>query len=311
LHVRRLAPLALLMVAGMLAACGDAETDSGSGGDSGTGGSSASEDTVCASTDAEGDLLAEICDKGVLTVSTDPAYPPQSKYLPKEDKYVGFDIDVATEIATRLGVDVAWETPSWDVITAGGWNGRWDMSVGSMTPTNDRQEVLHFTEPYYFTPSVALVHEDNGDIQDLENDLDGKTVGVCAGCTYEQFLDKSLDIQGFEFDFVVDDATIKGYDTDTTALQDLALGDGTRLDAAMTSLTVAEGYVGEGNAVKVVGDPLFYEPLGVAMDKSSDLDPTALVEAADQIVKEMHEDGTLTKMSEEWFDGTDLTKQQQ
>ena len=177
----------------------------------------------------------------MLTVSTDPAYPPQSKYLPKEDKYVGFDIDVATEIANRLGVDIAWETPSWDVITAGSWNGRWDMSVGSMTPTNDRQEVLDFTEPYYYTPAVALVHEDNTSVSDLTTDLDGTIVGVCSGCTYEQFLDKSLDIKGFTFDFVIDDATIKGYDTDTTALQDLALGDGTRLDAAMTSLDRGAG----------------------------------------------------------------------
>ena len=58
---------------------------------------------------------------------------------------------------------------------------------------------------------------------------------MCSGCTYEQFLDKTLDIKGFTFDFTIDDADIKGYDTDTTALQDLALGDGTRLDAAMTS----------------------------------------------------------------------------
>ena len=308
MRVRRLAPLALLTVTGLLAACGDAETDSSDGGG---GGGNAAGDSVCDTTDAEGDLLAEICQKGVLTVSTDPAYPPQSKYVPKEDKYEGFDIDEATEIATRLGVEVAWETPSWDVITAGGWNGRWDMSVGSMTPTNDRQEVLHFTEPYYYTPSVILVHEDNSSVQDLETDLDGKTIGVCAGCTYEQFLDKSLNIQGFEFDFVVDDATIKGYDTDTTALQDLALGDGTRLDAAMTSLTTAQGYVDEGNPVKIVGDPLFYEPLGVAIDKSSDLDPMSFVEAADQIVQEMHEDGTLTEMSKKWYDGTDLSKQQQ
>ena len=48
-------------------------------------------------------------------------------------------------------------------------------------------------------------------------------------------MDKSLNISGFEFDFVIDDATGHGYDTDTTALQDLALGDGTRLDAVMTS----------------------------------------------------------------------------
>ena len=133
---------------------------------------------------------------------------------------------------------------------------------------------------------------------------------MCSGCTYEQFLDKSLDIAGFTFDFVVDDAVISGYDTDTTALQDLALGDGTRLDAAMTSATVAQGYIDEGNDVKVVGDPLFYEPLGVAIDKSADLDPASLAEAADQIVKDMHADGTLSEMSKKWYGGLDLTVQQ-
>jgi polar amino acid transport system substrate-binding protein len=299
--------MTVLVASGLLVGCGDAETDSGSG----SGDQAASGEGVCSTTDAEGDLLAEVCEKGVLTVSTDPAYPPQSKYLPKEDKYVGFDIDVATEIANRLGVDIAWQTPSWDVITAGSWNGRWDISVGSMTPTNDRQQVLNFTEPYYYTPAVAVVHEDNTSVQDLTTDLDGATIGVCSGCTYEQFLDKSLDIKGFEFDFVVDDATIRGYDTDTTALQDLALGDGTRLDAAMTSLTTAQGYADEGNPVKIVGDPLFYEPLSVAIDKSSDLDPAPLTDAVDQIVGEMHDDGTLTEMSEEWYDGTDLSVQQQ
>ena len=144
----------------------------------------------------------------------------------------------------------------------------------------------------------------------MSTDLDGKTIGVCAGCTYDQYLSKTLDISGFTFDFVIDDATIKGYDTDTTALQDLALGDGTRLDAAITSSTVAQGYINEGNPVKVVGDPLFYEPLAVAIDKSSDLDPASLAEAADQIVADMHEDGTLTEMSKQWFDGLDLTVQQ-
>ena len=197
--------------------------------------------TVCETTDAADDLLAQICDKGVLTVSTDPAYPPQSKYLPKEDKYVGFDIDVATEIANRLGVEIAWETPSWDVITAGSWNGRWDMSVGSMTPTNDRQEVLDFTEPYYYTPAVVVVHADNTSVSDLTTDLDGKNVGVCAAAPTSSSSTKTLDIKGFTFDFVIDDATIKGYDTDTTALQDLALGDGTRLDAAITSLDHGAG----------------------------------------------------------------------
>ena len=103
---------------------------------------------------------------------------------------------------------------------------------------------------------------------DLATDLDGKKIGVCSGCTYEQFLNKTLAIKGFTFDFIIDDAEVSGYDTDTTALQDLALGDGTRLDAVITSLTTAQGYIDAGKPVKIVGDPVFYEPLAVAIDKS-------------------------------------------
>jgi len=144
----------------------------------------------------------------------------------------------------------------------------------------------------------------------VSTDLDGKTIGVCSGCTYDQFLTKTLNIKGFKFDFVIDDATVKGYDTDTTALQDLALGDGTRLDAVITSQTTAQGYIDEGNPVKIVGDPVFYEPLAVATDKSSELDGTTLAAAIDKIVGEMHDDGTLTEMSKKWYDGLDLSKQQ-
>jgi polar amino acid transport system substrate-binding protein len=295
-----LATLALL-----LAACGGGSDDNSSSTPSTT-----SDNSVCAKTTATGDLLAEVCDKGTITVSTDPAYPPQSSLDAKTGKYVGFDIDVATEIANRLGVDTAWETPSWDVITSGGWNDRWQMSVGSMTPTNDRQKVLDFTEPYYYTPAVVVVNEANTDITDLSTDLDGKDIGVCSGCTYDQFLAKTLKIKGYKFDFIIDDANIHGYDTDTTALQDLALGDGTRLDAVITSLTTAQGYVDADNPVKIVGDPVFYEPLAVAIDKNAAKDPTSLYEAVNTIVKQMHADGTLSQLSKKWYDGSDLTKTQ-
>ncbi|MGB0112884.1 MAG: transporter substrate-binding domain-containing protein [Ilumatobacteraceae bacterium] len=303
-HTTLAATIAVLALT--LAGCGD---DGSDGGDSAAQTPEAGSG-VCESSDASGDLLAEVCERGTITVSTDPAYPPQSSLDPKSGGYEGFDIDVATEIADRLGVEIAWETPSWDVITAGSWNDRWQLSVGSMTPTNPRQKVLDFTSPYYFTPAVVVVHADNTSISDVTTDLDGAKVGVCSGCTYEQFLDKTLEIDGYPFDFVIDDAEISGYDTDTTALQDLALGDGTRLDAVITSLTTAQGYADAGNPVKIVGDPVFYEPLAVAIDKSAELDPASLVEAVDGIVAEMHDDGTLSEMSEQWYDGVDLTVQQ-
>jgi len=205
-------------------------------------------------------------------------------------------------------VSLAWETPKWEVLTAGSWNDRWDMSVGSMTPTNDRQTVLDFTEPYAYVPAVVVVHTDNTTVADTSTDIDGAKIGVCAACTYEFFLDKSLAIDGFTFDFVIDDAQISGYDTDTTALQDLALGDGTRLDAVMTSVTTAQSFVDEGNPVRIVGDPVFGEPLSVAFDKASELDGTSLVDAVTQIVADMHADGTLTELSKKWYNGIDVTQ---
>ena len=291
---------ALAVIALGVAGCG---SDSSSGGQAASG-------TVCADTNASGDLLADICDAGEIRVSTDPAYPPQSSLNKDTGDYEGFDIDVATEIADRLGVNISWETPSWDVLTAGSWNGRWDMSVGSMTPTNDRQKVLDFTQPYYYTPAVVVVNEANTSVQDLTTDLDGASIGVCSACTYEQFLNKDLNIKGYSFDYVIDDADVHGYDTDTTALQDLSLGDGTRLDAVITSLTTAQGFIDSGKPVKIVGDPVFYEPLSAAFDKSSPMDDTSLVEAVDGIIGDMHQDGTLTQFSKKWYDGTDLTVQQ-
>lgn len=302
MRIARTLVVAVPLLALPLAACGGAEERGGVAAES-------SDEGVCAEPD-EGSLLAEVCDAGMIKVSTDPAYPPQSSLDKDSGDYVGFDIDVATEIANRMGLEVGWETPSWDVITAGSWNDRWQMSVGSMTPTNDRQQVLNFTEPYYYTPAVVAVHEDNTSVSDMETDLDGAKIGVCSACTYEQFLNKDLAIKGFEFDFVVDDAEVSGYDTDTTALQDLALGDGTRLDAVITSLTTAQGFADSGKPVKIVGDPVFYEPLAVAIDKNASADPTSFTEAVDGVVAEMHEDGTLSEMSKKWYDGTDLTVQQ-
>jgi polar amino acid transport system substrate-binding protein len=215
---------------------------------------------------------------------------------------------VTEEIAKRMGVEVEWVTPSWDVITAGSWNGRWDLSVGSMTITPERAEVLHFSPPYYYTPAAAAVHEDNTDVTNVETDLDGKRIGVCSECTYEFYLDGTLNVPG-DYEFVVDNPQIQTYDTDSSAIQDLALGDGVRLDAAMSSLTTLREAEESGTPIKIVGDPLYYEPLAVAIDKQSPANPKPLVDEVKKIVKEMHEDGTLTKLSEKWY-GYDLTKKQ-
>ena len=204
----------LLLVLG--AACGGGETTAG-GGDSGGGG----DNTGTAGKEGN-DLLAVIKEKGVLTASTDPAYPPQSSRSPSGE-IEGFDIDVTNEIAKRLGVDVEYVTPAFNAIISGGWSGRWDLSVGSVTITPERQEVLLFTPPYYYTPASIAIHSETSDIQDTESDLDGKKIGVCVECSYQFYLQEKLNIPGESPEYVVDDPDVKTYDTDTTAIQELSL----------------------------------------------------------------------------------------
>jgi polar amino acid transport system substrate-binding protein len=280
------------------AACGSDEPADTANGDTG----SATADTVCASADTSaGDLLAKICDEGVVRVSTDPAYPPQSSLNTVTGEYEGFDIDVATAIAERLGVEIAWETPSWTAITAGNWQGRWDMSVGSMTVTEERAQVLDFSPAYYYTPSSVAVPE-GSDITSVDQ-LNGATIGVCSGCTYDFFLQGTLNIPGYTFESPIVDPVIKGFDTDSTAIQALQAG---QVDAVMSATPTLQAAIDKGRPMQLLGEPLFFEPLSVAIDKSSELDQASLVAEVSTIIEELHADGTLSELSMEWF-GEDLT----
>jgi polar amino acid transport system substrate-binding protein len=258
---------------------------------------------------AEQDLLARIKAEGVIRVATDQKYKPQSWYDAKNGEWKGFDVEVAREIANRLGVEAKIQHQEWDVVTAGSWNDRWDMNVGSMTITVDREELFSFTPSYYYTPAVIAVHSDNTSVQDLSTDLDGKRVCVGQETTYESYLagDLTLERSAPAFEYVIDDPKTLTYGTDTDALDQLALGDGARCDAAMTAAQTVIQYMEDGGPIKTVGDPLFNEPLAIAFDKESPVDNTSLVDAVSQIVADMHSDGTLAELSVKWY-GEDITR---
>lgn len=248
---------------------------------------------------SEGDLLATICAEGKITMSTDPAYPPQSVLAPDDPLgYKGFDIDVGKAIADRLGVDLAFETPSWQVLTAGSWNGRWDFSVGSMTVTSPRQEVLDFTQPYYFTPAQLAVQKDST-ITDPAG-LAGKVICVGEGTTYLDWINGTLD---FGTESPQTDAPAGSTATTLPTDRDCANAwqSGRHdFEGWLSSITTVQGAIDDGLPVKAIGEPVFYEPLAVAFDKSAPT-YTALVAAVDQIVADMHADGTLSQLSMKWF----------
>ena len=304
-HRILLALLAVFAIVG--AACSDDNTSTA---EPGAGSSApATGDTVCATADmGAGDMLAKICTSGALRVATDPQYPPASSLDEETGEWEGFDIDTATELATRLGVEVEWATPGWDVITAGSWSDRWDVSVGSMTITPERAQVLDFTEPYYYTPAGIAVNEANTSITSAD-DLTGKKVGVGIATTYQQYLEGTLEIPDYPIEFQGQGADIVTYKTDVLAIDDLALGDCDRLCAAFSAIPILQGGIDAGKPIKLVGDPIYYEPLAVAVDKSAPEDDTSLVQALNDLIAEMHADGALSASSMEWY-GVDYSVQQ-
>ena len=186
---------------------------------------------------AAGPVLDRILAKRQMIMATDPEYPPQSN-LTKSGDFEGFDIDVGREIARRLGVELKFVTPGWDVITAGNWQNRWDISVGSMSPTRQRSKYLDFPAIYYNTPATLVVHMANRDITSPEL-ASGKAIGVGIATTYESYLRHSLEIDvpgAVEFDYLIAEPRIHTYDTDQLALDDLKRGDGTKLDAVITAM---------------------------------------------------------------------------
>jgi polar amino acid transport system substrate-binding protein len=303
--------LAILpMAALVLAACqpGSGSSPSASESEPEASESEAAAGPACDSADVDGHL-ARVCDAGKIIVSTDPAYPPQSFLNEDTGDYEGFDIDTAKEIGERLGVEVEFTDPTFDAVVAGNWSGRWDMSVGSVTVTPEREEVLDFTQPYYYTPAQMSVLNDST-FQSLD-DLAGKV--VCAGesTTYVFWIEGTLTLP----DSAGEIAPVPEGMTATTFPTDLDCAEAWRggrndFDGWLTALPTAQGAIDSGNYdIRLVGDPVFYEPLAVAFDKTVD-DNDSLVAAVDAIVGEMHEDGTLTAMSEQWYEGLDYTVQQ-
>src|SRR6266542_5750601 len=181
---------------------------------------------------APNDKLAEIQARGTLVIATDADYMPQSKLLsgvlpdpntkcePSQytaAQFTGFDVEVAVEIARQLSAEPCFVTPPWSQLIAGNWGDNWDIHVGSVAITYERMKTLYFSQPYYATPMVILIHKENSTFKTPE-DLSGKRIGVCAGCTFEAYLQGTLQIPGEKLEYRVKHAQITAYENEGDAI---------------------------------------------------------------------------------------------
>lgn len=251
-----------------------------------------------------GEVLDRVTQEKELTVAVLPGRPALS-FLDNQQQIQGFDADVAREIAERMGVDIRFIHPYWEDIIGGEWNGKWDLAVSSITPLVSRSEKLTFPAVYYYAPVAIAVHKDDQTSQSVY-DMDGKTVGVCKDCTFEYYLRRKLQLDHHlvpYFAYKLTPGKIRTYATDKDALEDLKAGPGIRLDAVMAHQASLEKSVASGAPFRILNDPVYYEPLAIAIDKGD----KEFAGKLHEIVEAMREDGTLRNLSYKWFD-KDLTR---
>jgi polar amino acid transport system substrate-binding protein len=251
-----------------------------------------------------GPTMDRVMKAGEMKVATNSGWPPQS-YLDDNNKLVGFDVDVANEIGKRLGVKVSFETPEWNVLTGGRWHGRFDVGVGSVTPTKARSQVIDFAGIYYYSPYVFVVHKDSKATS--RNDLNGKKIGVETGTTSEDYVNRRLEIDAPglpPIQYTLTPGEVKTYADSMLPFDDLRLGDGTRINAVIAPEQTAQNAIKNKYPVKILaGDYAFKEPLVVITDKG---DPEWTAKLGN-IIQSMKDDGTLGKLTTKWY-GADYSK---
>lgn len=248
-------------------------------------------------------LLGKIISAGKIRISTDPNYAPFSFLDTATGKYTGFDTVTAEEVVKRMNqklgmnLQLEWATPNWDLITAGSWGGRWDMSIGSMSVTTARAKVVDFADPYYYDYGVIAIPKDSTITTIAE--LDGKNICVGAATTYESWLKGTLEVPGTVAPPPAN-ANVTSLPTDNECVQ--AYQSGRKFDALVANENSLGNAIKQGIPLKILEvPPPFVVKVSFALDKSGP-NTTAMLALLNEIVGEMHADGTLTGFSNQYLE---------
>ncbi len=234
--------------------------------------------------------LEDIKTKGKLILGLDDAFPPMG-FKDENQEIVGFDIDVAKEVSSRMGVELVIQPISWEAKELELSTKNIDCIWNGMTYNKDRAASMTLSIPYMKNTQVAVVLADTA-VTTLK-DLAGKTVAIQNGSTASDAIDANKEFKDSLKDLVKVDDNVQ-------ALLDLKVSGS---DAVVMDEVVARYYTEkEPGIYKILDETLADEDYVVGFRKGEE----SLRSEVEKHLKEMNEDGTLAKISETWF-GKDLT----
>ena len=272
-----------VLAAFMLAGCSSAKTTESS--------SASAETSVVESKATEETTTAAVADsKTTFTVGFDQDFPPMG-FVGEDGEFTGFDLDLATEVAKRIGKEVKYQPIAWDAkdmeLTSGTidciWNG---FSI------QGREDKYTWSKPYMKNDQVFVVKSDSS-IESLE-DLAGKTVEVQVDSSAEAALKENKELA----DTFGKLQTVADYNT---GFMDLEMGgvDAIAMDSVVANYQITKR---GGNGFTVLDTPLSSEEYGIGFKLGNE----ALRDEVQKALDEMKTDGTMKTISEKWF-GKDVT----
>ena len=217
-----------------------------------------------------------------VTIATDIAYPPFE--FTRDGEPTGFDIDLMREIGKRAGFTPEFQNVTFDGIIPGLGNNLYDAAISAMTITEEREEQIDFSDPYFNADQSLLVPSDS-DIRSTD-DLSGATVGVQLGTT------GAMKAQEFQSEGALGE--VRTFDTIEDAFAALENG---QVDGVINDLPVSQDRASQSDGrLKIVETIPTGEQYGIAFPKDREL-----VDPVNEALAEIKEDGTYEKIYKKWI----------
>jgi polar amino acid transport system substrate-binding protein len=224
----------------------------------------------------------ELVEPGTLTVGVDASAPGALHSDPSAPGFEGFEVDLMTDVAARLGLTYRYRGGLWARLIAELREGRLDAIVTAATITEERKRLVDFSQPY-FEYRLAIAIRRGGAIRTLA-DLGGKKLAVRIATTAEQFARARAKA-----------AEIQSYHTNVAAYEALRAG---VVDAWVEDGPIAQWFADRIPGLELAGTIEGTEAhYGIMFRKGND----ALRQALDQILAQLKADGTCDRLYERWF----------
>jgi cystine transport system substrate-binding protein len=243
-------------------------------------GASAGEDTS----------LSDVQESGVLTIGTEGTYRPFTFHEDGSGDLTGYDVEIATAVAEKLGVEPEFEETQWDAIFAGLEAERFDIIANQVSINEEREGKYELSEPYTISPGVVIVSEDTTDIGSL-SDLEGKTTAQSLSSNWYEVAESS-------------GATVEAVEGWAQAIALLEQG---RIDATVNDKLTFLDYKATSSdgasGLKIAAETDDPSRNAFVVKKGS----SALIDAVNEALVELRADGTLAEISEKYF-GEDVSQ---